>query len=176
MVICFFKISEFKNPSCSACVFITWFYDSGNETLQCVRLKSLTLASNDNFYVPNCFSFTGETPDDPLTGFLPPNNGTTGQGYVSFTVRLKKNAQSLARIDAKASIYFDKNEPIDTPPIFNTVRSLIKPLRLRDVNTGWVKEKPEKAQRTVFVVLKLRGRDCRIDAGLDTLRSKRWRR
>ena len=132
----FFKISEFKNPSCSACVFITWFYDSGNETLQCVRLKSLTLASNDNFYVPNCFSFTGETPDDPLTGFLPPNNGTTGQGYVSFTVRLKKNAQSLARIDAKASIYFDKNEPIDTPPIFNTVRSLIKPLRLRDVNTG----------------------------------------
>ena len=92
--------------------------------------------SNVNVYVPNFFSITGETPDNPLTGFLPPNNGTTGQGYVSFTVRLKKNAQSLARIDAKASIYFDKNEPIDTPPIFNTVRSLIKPLRLRDVNTG----------------------------------------
>lgn len=63
----------------------------------------------------------GEAPDDPRTGFLPPNNGTTGQGYVTFSVRLKKNVPSLARIDAKASIYFDKNEPIDTPPIFNTV-------------------------------------------------------
>ena len=66
---------------------------------------------------------TGEAPDDPRTGFLPPNNGTTGQGYVTFSVRLKKNLPPLARIDAKASIYFDKNEPIDTPPIFNTVRS-----------------------------------------------------
>ncbi|KAJ7392615.1 hypothetical protein OS493_010266 [Desmophyllum pertusum] len=67
---------------------------------------------------------TGEAPDDPRTGFLPPNNGTTGQGYVTFSVRLKKNVPSLARIDAKASIYFDKNEPIDTPPIFNTIDSL----------------------------------------------------
>ena len=67
------------------------------------------------------FSMTGEAPDDPRTGFLPPNNGTTGQGYVTFTVRLKKNLPSLTRIDAKASIYFDKNEPIVTPPIFNTV-------------------------------------------------------
>ncbi|XP_078355806.1 uncharacterized protein LOC144640574 [Oculina patagonica] len=66
---------------------------------------------------------TGEAPDNPLTGFLPPNNGTTGQGYVTFTVSLKKNLPSLARIDAKASIYFDKNEPIDTPPIFNTIDS-----------------------------------------------------
>ncbi|KAL9963573.1 hypothetical protein ACROYT_G027096 [Oculina patagonica] len=66
---------------------------------------------------------TGEAPDDPLTGFLPPNNGTTGQGYVTFTVSMKKNLPSLARIDAQASIYFDKNEPIDTPPIFNTIDS-----------------------------------------------------
>ncbi|XP_068683141.1 uncharacterized protein [Montipora foliosa] len=66
---------------------------------------------------------TGEAPDDPRTGFLPPNNGTTGQGYVTFSVRLKKNLPPLARIDAKASIYFDKNEPIDTPPIFNTIDS-----------------------------------------------------
>jgi len=69
------------------------------------------------------FPMTGQAPDDPRTGFLPPNNGTTGQGYVTFSIRLKKNLPPLARIDAKASIYFDKNEPIDTPPIFNTVRS-----------------------------------------------------
>ncbi|KAL9963567.1 hypothetical protein ACROYT_G027089 [Oculina patagonica] len=73
---------------------------------------------------------TGEAPDNPLTGFLPPNNGTTGQGYVTFTVSLKKNLPSLARIDAQASIYFDKNEPIDTPPIFNTVQS---PLQIKSL-------------------------------------------
>ena len=64
----------------------------------------------------------GEPPDDPRVGFLPPNNGTTGQGFVTFTVGLKKNLPSLTRIDAQANIYFDKNEPIETPPIFNTVR------------------------------------------------------
>ena len=64
----------------------------------------------------------GEPPDDPRIGFLPPNNGTTGQGFVTFTVGLKKNLPSLTRIDAQANIYFDKNEPIETPSIFNTVR------------------------------------------------------
>lgn len=64
----------------------------------------------------------GEPPDDPRIGFLPPNNGTSGQGFVTFTVGLKKNLPSLTRIDAQANIYFDKNEPIETPPIFNTVR------------------------------------------------------
>lgn len=27
----------------------------------------------------------------------------------------------MTRIDAQAAIYFDLNEPIETPPIFNTV-------------------------------------------------------
>lgn len=83
-----------------------------------IKSEKLTLTLSPIF-----FSLTGEAPDDPRTGFLPPNNGTTGQGYVTFSVRLAKNLPPLARIDAKASIYFDKNEPIDTPPIFNTVRS-----------------------------------------------------
>ena len=83
------------------------------------------------------FPMTGEAPDDPRTGFLPPNNGTTGQGYVTFTVRLKKNLPPLTRIDAKASIYFDKNEPIDTPPIFNTVSGFggreVRDVKNRDI-------------------------------------------
>ena len=54
-------------------------------------------------------------------GFLPPNNGTNGQGFVEFSVRPKRDVQSLVVIDAEATIYFDENEPIDTPPIFNTV-------------------------------------------------------
>ena len=62
-------------------------------------------------------------PDDPLVGFLPPNNGTSGQGYVKFTVQTAEKIRLLAQIDANASIVFDQNEPILTPPIFNTVRA-----------------------------------------------------
>ena len=85
----------------------------------------------------------GEAPDDPLTGFLPPNNGTTGQGYVTFTVRQKKNLPSLSRIDAKASIYFDKNEPIDTPPIFNTVQTYleIEAIALWEQSLGYISKR-----------------------------------
>ena len=75
----------------------------------------------------NCFDkylcTTGEAPADPSVGFLPPNNGTTGQGFVTFTVRAKQELGPLPRVDAKASIIFDQNEPIETPPIFNTVRN-----------------------------------------------------
>lgn len=63
----------------------------------------------------------GESPTDPLVGILPPNNGTSGQGFVMFRVLADDDVQSLARIDASATIVFDQNEPIDTPPIFNTV-------------------------------------------------------
>ena len=58
---------------------------------------------------------------DPSIGFLPPNNGSSGQGFVSFTVRVKQRVETLIRIDAEADIIFDQNEPIVTPPIFNTV-------------------------------------------------------
>ena len=67
------------------------------------------------------FHLKGEAPVDPTVGFLPPNNGTTGQGFVTFTVRAKQQLGTLPIIDANASIIFDQNEPIDTPPIFNTV-------------------------------------------------------
>ena len=62
---------------------------------------------------------------DPTVGFLPPNNGTSGQGFVTFSVRADNEVRSLSQIDAEATIIFDQNDPIDTPPIFNTV-SLLK--------------------------------------------------
>ena len=67
--------------------------------------------------------FEGQQPTDPSIGFLPPNpeNGTEGQGYVTFSVRPKRDTPDLAVIDAEARIIFDQNDPIDTPPIFNTV-------------------------------------------------------
>lgn len=38
-----------------------------------------------------------------------------------FSVQADDEVESLSRIDATATIIFDQNEPIDTPPIFNTV-------------------------------------------------------
>jgi hypothetical protein len=65
---------------------------------------------------------TGEVPSNPLIGFLPPNvDGSEGQGYVSYSIRPKNALQTGAEIVAQATIYFDQNEPIDTPTIFNTI-------------------------------------------------------
>jgi hypothetical protein len=65
---------------------------------------------------------TGDLPLDPLKGFLPPNivKGQ-GEGSVTYTVKAKNTVQSGDVIDAQARIVFDTNEPIDTPPIFNTL-------------------------------------------------------
>jgi subtilase family serine protease len=65
---------------------------------------------------------TGEKPIDALTGFLPTNdeNGS-GEGFVSYTVRAKRAVDTATVIDAEARIIFDTEEPIDTPPIFNTL-------------------------------------------------------
>ena len=64
---------------------------------------------------------TGLPPSNPLIGFLPPNNGTDGQGYVTFSVDLKSSVQSLTKITENASIVFDENPHIDTSTIFHTV-------------------------------------------------------
>lgn len=84
---------------------------------------------------------TGLLPDDPYAGFLPPNrpeltysetngccgaptNGTLilpGQGFVSYTIKPKANLATGTRITNAADIYFDFNDLIATPPIFNTI-------------------------------------------------------
>jgi hypothetical protein len=82
-----------------------------------IGIESFSLVS---LYITHMY--TGEPPADPSVGFLPPNNGTTGQGFVMFSVQADDEVESLSRIDATATIIFDQNEPIATPPIFNTVR------------------------------------------------------
>jgi subtilase family serine protease len=66
---------------------------------------------------------TGLPPTNPLAGFLPVNDPETGvgQGFVTYTIRAKEDAVTGDVIDAQAEIVFDVNEPIDTPPIFNTI-------------------------------------------------------
>jgi RHS repeat-associated protein len=64
---------------------------------------------------------TGLPPKNPEIGFLPPNNGTSGQGYVMFSLNVKKDTSHMSQIDAEADIVFDMNEPIITPKIFHTI-------------------------------------------------------
>ena len=65
---------------------------------------------------------TGEAPADALAGFLPPNDPKgVGEGFVTYTIRPRRNSASGTRIDADATIVFDTNEAIDTPDIFNTL-------------------------------------------------------
>ncbi|MEL7407076.1 MAG: CARDB domain-containing protein [Cyanobacteria bacterium J06558_2] len=68
---------------------------------------------------------TGEQPNNPLLGFLPPNlTKPEGDGFVSYSIRADRDIETGAVIDAEATIIFDVNEPIDTPPIFNTIDAL----------------------------------------------------
>jgi MBG domain (YGX type)/Bacterial Ig-like domain (group 3)/Dockerin type I domain len=65
---------------------------------------------------------TGWSPEDPLVGFLYPNDSTgRGQGSVSYRVKPKIGLPSGTEITNRARIYFDTNDPIDTPLVRNTL-------------------------------------------------------
>jgi len=65
---------------------------------------------------------TGDLPDDPDAGFLPPNNANhDGEGFVNYSIQPNANLTTQTAIDAKASIVFDTNAPINTPNWRNTV-------------------------------------------------------
>jgi len=64
---------------------------------------------------------SGLPPSDASIGFLPPNNVTSGQGYVTFKTNVRNNIDNLIKIVANATIVFDENPPISTKSIFNTV-------------------------------------------------------
>lgn len=70
---------------------------------------------------------TGELPTDAQLGFLPPNKDADGnkdgrgEGFLSYTVKAKRNVATGTVIDASARIVFDTEEPIDTPAIFHTL-------------------------------------------------------
>jgi RHS repeat-associated protein len=65
---------------------------------------------------------TFDLPEDPLVGFLPPNQtAPEGEGFVSYHVRPRSADSTGTRLDAKAQVVFDANAPLDTPASFNTV-------------------------------------------------------
>ncbi len=65
---------------------------------------------------------TGWAPEDPFLGLLYPEDGTgRGQGSISYRVKPLPDLSSGTRIENQARIYFDFNDPIDTPLVFNTL-------------------------------------------------------
>ncbi|MBS1793239.1 MAG: PD40 domain-containing protein [Acidobacteria bacterium] len=69
---------------------------------------------------------TGDRPDDPLVGILPPNNeNSDGEGFVTFTVEAKPGFPNRTAVGNFATIYFDENEPIVTNTTSNLLDSVI---------------------------------------------------
>ncbi len=65
---------------------------------------------------------TFDLPLDPIVGFLPPNKtAPEGEGFIRYRIKHNPGLSSGTRIDAQASIVFDTNAAIDTPPIVNTI-------------------------------------------------------
>lgn len=106
---------------------------------------------------------TGQAPTDPFAGFLPVNDPEThiGEGFVNYTIRAKETAVTGDVIDAQARIVFDVNDPIDTPPIFNTIdadlaaslsQSRLGPAgrRGRDSHPGWLGLIPARRQDRIL--------------------------
>jgi uncharacterized repeat protein (TIGR01451 family) len=67
-------------------------------------------------------SVTGGLPDDPLAGFLPPNDDQRrGEGLVAFTVRPRAGLAGGTQITNQAEILFDVNDPILTNVVTSTI-------------------------------------------------------
>ncbi|HKZ43853.1 MAG TPA: CARDB domain-containing protein, partial [Anaerolineales bacterium] len=97
--------------------------DINGESLFVDLYAGIDIVSGEAFWIFQAIDpVTGEPPEDPLIGFLPPDiiEGE-GQGFVSYSVKPKTNAQTGDVVNAMASIVFDQNDPIDTPVIFNTI-------------------------------------------------------
>ena len=68
---------------------------------------------------------TGTIPQDPLAGFLPPDNaGHQGEGFVTFSVQPNSGLENGTVITKQASIVFDRNAAILTNTVTNTVSSV----------------------------------------------------
>jgi len=67
---------------------------------------------------------TGELPEDPMAGFLPPNDANhCGEGHVSFTIYPQEGLLD-AHITNKATIFFDTETPLDVNFWSNSVDGL----------------------------------------------------
>jgi RHS repeat-associated protein len=65
---------------------------------------------------------TGELPEDPLAGFLPPNDDTgRGEGHVTFSVQPRSDAPDGTVLTNQATIIFDTEASITTNEVANRI-------------------------------------------------------
>jgi RHS repeat-associated protein len=68
---------------------------------------------------------TGWLPEDVMTGILPPNDSTgRGEGYIAFTISPILDLTNGAVILNEGTIWFDYNDPINTPTVTNTLDTI----------------------------------------------------
>ena len=97
---------------------------SGEKDMHVYFQAGVDVLSKEAFWLLQTIdSMTGLPPTDPTIGFLPPNNKSSGsgEGFMKFRIQQKKHLPHGTVIDEHASIIFDENAPIETPPIFNTI-------------------------------------------------------
>ncbi len=79
------------------------------------------------------------------TDFLVPNtNPPKGEGYVSFSIKPKRDLDTGTKIRNKAAIAFNVNSPMDTPEVFNTIDS--------EAPESWVEPLPQELNSWEFEV------------------------
>jgi hypothetical protein len=75
---------------------------------------------------------TGQAPSNPLSGFLAVDDSTRkGEGYFSYTLRPRSDSRTGDSLRAKATIVFDNNAALDTPPHLNLIDAGIPVSRVR---------------------------------------------
>ncbi len=89
---------------------------------------------------------TMQVPTDAETGFLPANTADRiGEGFISYTVEARSTVKPGDVIYAQASITFDRNDPMNTPRISNTIASDtigVLPTERRRVDGAQTKDQP----------------------------------
>ncbi|EON74759.1 hypothetical protein ADIS_4778 [Lunatimonas lonarensis] len=112
---------------------------------------------------------SGELIDDPIDGFLPPNkNPGEGEGFVTFSIMPKQELPTGTRIENKALIYFDFNEPIVTDVFVNTIDKISPVSRVTSLpsvsadtlfTVSWSGEDEHSGIRSYDVLVSVNGGD-----------------
>ena len=89
------------------------------------------------WYMMSMDPVTGELVEDPIAGFLPPNNAAQqGVGFVTYVIEQKAGLVSGQQIINQASIVFDVNAPILTPTVTNQVDYVAPTSRVQALPTS----------------------------------------
>ncbi|MBI1226855.1 MAG: hypothetical protein GC192_16605 [Bacteroidetes bacterium] len=88
-----------------------------------VDMQLLPALKQVSYVFQSIDTLTGQPTNDPMAGFLPPNDANTGSGqaFMNFTIRPKPSSHTFETIEPTVSIVFDGQDPIPTPMVLLTV-------------------------------------------------------